>query len=447
MNQPPDGTPGNFAQQGQFPPQDQFGPQAQSAQPGPFAPPGQGGRPGQFPPQDQFGPQAQFAQPGPFAPPGQGGQPGQFPPQDQFPPQGQFPPQDQFGPPGQVAAPGQYGPPGHPPQGGAYWGGPPSRPSRTKMWTIIGVVAAVVVGGGIAAGVLLSGSGGGGAGPDKVLSSYLTALSAGDAATALKAGPPPASMTFLTNDVLAKQQAKAKISNIKIGTVEHGKDEQGKDAARVAATYTFGSKNVDEEFYLSKATGKWLMESTTVEFDASHEQDIPDLTLFGQKVSGSKVDVFPGPLVFGSSDPDLTVTDKTPDDFATYPSDLSIPLLDAGLSPAGRKKVISAVGAKLTACAKVKVTEPAQCPQKVFDFEAVDGTATWRITSNVSQALQTDFGEGLTLRVTGEVKWAVTYRARDFDNKVSTRHDTDETYISAEVDLSKSPPACTLSGY
>ena len=471
MNEPPESPPGHFVPQGQFPP-----PEAPPAQgplpqgpplgqaPGQFPPPHgapaqfvppQGGFPAQGPPQDQFLPP--HGAPAQFVPP-QGGFPAQGPPQDQFVPQflpppgdfsphgpfpGQFAPQGppEFLPQDQFPPQGEY-PPAYPQPGGPMWGAPPPRRSRAKMWTIVGVVAALVVGGGVTAGVLIVGSGDSGAGPDKVVSAYLNALANGDAAGALKAGPPPGSTTFLTNEILAKQQAKAKITNIKVGQVEKQENE-----ARVPVAYQFGSKNVDDDFFLRKTTGKWQLETTATGFDVSEVHDIPGLTLFGKPVQGKKIFVFPGPLEFGSSNPDLTVTDKSSDDFATTPTDSVSPFLDTGLSPAGRKKVVSAVGAKLIVCARVKTTEPAQCPQKVFDFEAVPGTATWRLASNVSRVLQANLENGLTVQVTGEMNWSVSYKAKDFDNKISVRHDTDETYISAQVDLSKSPPTCTLSGY
>jgi hypothetical protein len=429
MTQPPEGAPGQVPPPAPYPPAEQ--PQ----------PPGQVPPPGAFPPQEQFPPQ------GPFPPQGQ------FPPQGPFRPQEQLAPQGQFPPPGPEAyppaqQPGGYGPPGgylppggYVPPGGPGWGGAAPRRSRAKMWTIIGVVAVLVVGGGVTGGILLLGSGGS-TGPDKVVESYLTALSTGDAATALKAGPPPASTTFLTNEVLAAQQAKAKISNIKVGKVEQHENE-----ALVPAAYAFGSKVHDQDFYLRKTTGKWQLEATTVELDLSNVDNVPDPTLFGKPVPDGKVSVFPGPLVFGSRNPDITVTDQSSDGFATSPSDAAFPLLETSLSATGQKKVITAVTAALTACTKVKTTEPATCPQKVFDFEAVPGTATWTITSNIAQELKVRIDSGLKVDVSGEIAWAVTYQARDFENRLSTQHDTDHSYITAQVDLSTSPVKATLSGY
>jgi hypothetical protein len=305
------------------------------------------------------------------------------------------------------------------------------------------VVAALVVGGGVTAGVLLA-SGSSGAEPDKVALSYLTALSKGDAATALKAGPAPASTTFLTNEILAKQQAKAKIGNIKTGKVETRDDQ-----ARVPVTYTFGIKEVDDYLYLRKSGGKWLMAATVNEVDGSDVNDIPGLTLFGKPVPNGKFEVFPGPLEFGSGNANIAVDDQDAADFSDMPGNSSSPVLDATLSPAGKQKAIAAVTAKLSACAKVKSTEPTTCPQKIYDFEAVNGTATWKITSNLAQALKPDLdtsGGQLSVHVSGEIDWSVTYRAKDFDNKATTRHDTDSSYIDADVDLSKSPPTCTLNG-
>jgi hypothetical protein len=308
------------------------------------------------------------------------------------------------------------------------------------MWVVIGVVAALVAGGGVAAGLLLTG-GNSSAGPDKAVKDYLTALADGHAAEALKFGPKPASTTFLTDDILAKQQSEAKITNVETHTLEI-KD----DHARVGVSYKFGSKSQDVEADISKVKGKWQV-PTTVDIDMSDERSIPGLTLFGKPLTEDKIYVFPGPLDFATTNTEITLKNESKDDYETTPGEGTSPDLTAALSDAGKKKAATALTAALQKCVKSKELEPDGCPQEVFDFEFVAHTATWKITSDLSSLnMESDQDSPLQVRVDDEVEWSVTYKAKDFDNKVTTEQDTTTSFVNATVDLSKNPPAVSLAG-
>ncbi|HEY7047335.1 MAG TPA: hypothetical protein VH373_08950 [Jatrophihabitantaceae bacterium] len=68
---------------------------------------------------------------------------------------------------------------------------------------------------------------------------YLTALARGDAAAALRAGPRPASTTFLTDEVLREQQGLAKLTDIAIGNAAQDPDDNTRTL--VDARVTWGS--------------------------------------------------------------------------------------------------------------------------------------------------------------------------------------------------------------
>lgn len=302
---------------------------------------------------------------------------------------------------------------------------------------MVGVVAVLVAGGGVAAGLLLTG-GKSSAGPDATVKDYLTALAEGRAVDALKYGPKPASTTFLTDDVLTKQQAKAKITDIEVRTIEVNDDH-----ARVGVKYKFGAKPQDVEANISKVKGEWQV-PTTVEMDVSDDRKIPGLTLFGKPVTDDKIYTFPGPLDFATNNPDITLKNEDADDYETTPGEASAPILDIDLNAAGKKAAADALTASLQKCVKSKELQPAGCPQEVFDFEAVAHTAAWKLTTDLTglnYEANDDEDRPLLIHVDDELDWDVTYQSKDFENHVTTEHDSTTSFLNATIDLAKNPPA------
>jgi hypothetical protein len=313
----------------------------------------------------------------------------------------------------------------------------PSR--RAVVITIVTVVA--LVGGGITTAVVAT-SGPDAPGPDSVVQGYLTALSDGDAAGALKLGPKPPSRTFLTHDILVKQQAVSKIRNVKLGDV----DVFGDDAS-VPVTYMFGSKSVDTDFSLRKTSGHWKLTATVVSVDVGDISSLPELTLYGKPVTRSTIDVFPGPLQFASGDPDFGITNDQADDFATDPDDYSYVSLEASLSASGKKRVETAIRTKLTACSKVKTLEPSDCPQSDYPYgDVVPGSVVWKLTGDMHDVdYEIDYETPTLVDVSGETDWSVTYRYKDWDDTVATSHDEAVGYIDGTVDLTQPTAVLTLS--
>lgn len=340
---------------------------------------------------------------------------------------------------GQAADVGQWRVMNHPSPAtvGSYGtaAGPARR--RTRLWLLLGAVA-VLVGGGVVAVILVATGSGRSTGPGDVVSGYFAALAEGDATAALRAGPPPASTTFLTDDILAQQQAKARLGHVRITEVH----QQG-DAANVHVAYTFGSQHEDDDaFTLHQVDGRWLMRTTVVEIDRSWLHAVQKPTMFGRALPSEPIDVFPGPLVFGTASPQLALTYDNPDAFATSPNDTDAPSLSVVLTPAATRQTIGAVAAKLAACSRSKDLEPTGgCPQQTSAYGAYPGTATWKMKpTNLADALTLVLNGNVQVVVTGDVYFTVTYKQKDIDGHVGYTHDNVDAFVAGSVDLTKTPP-------
>ncbi len=344
-----------------------------------------------------------------------------------------------YSPDPNFAAPGGYPAPGAYPMAG----GPPPKKSRKLLLIIALIVAVVVVAGVVVAVVAIAG--GSSAKPSATVSKYLDDLASGDASGALAQGAAAPSTTFLTDDILKQQQAKAKISGVKIVSTETRGNE-----SEVHATYQFGSRSADETFDLSKSGGKWKLTESTYPIDVSDLTDIPQVTLFGKPIANlSKVYVFPGPVLWGTADKYYTVTDKNADKYALSPYDSSdgFSELNADLSSVGKTAVQNAVTAFLTKCAQSKQLSPDSCPQQEFGDgddtgEPVDGTVTWTAPTDLS-GLQYSSGSDVNkIDVEGTTVWQDTYQSKSFaDDSVSTITDSsNKTQDFGTVDLSQNPP-------
>ncbi|MHA3701642.1 Rv0361 family membrane protein [Jatrophihabitans sp. YIM 134969] len=385
------------------------------------------------------------AQPGLGDQPGYGGQPSYS---DQSVPYGAGPQQtnydaptagyDQQGsftppPPGPAGGYGAYGPPA----GTGPYGSPPPKKKRTGL--VIGLIAGgLVVVIALVIGLVAILAGGGGK-PSETVQAYLQALSDGDAAKALEQGEKPPDTTFATSDALKAQQEIAKITDIDVS-----EGYSGSRSARVSATYKFGDKQADESFTLTKIGGKWKLDDVVYPIDLTGLDDVPGLTLMGIDAGDkNKAYVFPGPLVWGSSNEYLSVTESEPDDFTLSPADgsFSFSTLETGLSDAGEKAVAEAVTTFIDDCAKEKSLTPEGCPQREYDYEAVDGTATWKAPGDLS-ALEYRTSSPVTeVYVSGTLTWSVSYTAEDYDGKRTTKTANNvDGSLYGTVDLTQDPP-------
>jgi hypothetical protein len=234
---------------------------------GPFAPDDQQTRWAGEPQADPYG-----------ASSGQYGRGGQYGPDDRYGPGGQYGPDDRYGPDD------QYGP------GDQYGTGPmqPSPPSnnKTKILIIIGAAALAVLLIAIIAVVVAtrdnsSADPQGGQGsqqtkpsqsgapqqalrPSDAVAAYLQALATGDATTALSyAADPAPTGRLLTNEVLAKSQKRAPLTDIDVPVVED------QNAKSVSARYKLGKADVSDSFDVVKAGDIWKISRAVKDLDIS----------------------------------------------------------------------------------------------------------------------------------------------------------------------------------
>lgn len=394
-----------------------------------------GGNPQQ--PAPPFGQYSQAAPP-PYGQPGQFGQPNQF---------GQ-PAQQPQGPGSPNQSGGNFQNWGQPPQpptgapGGQPPNGRPQQPMPNKKAMLIAgaIIAVIVVAGGAIFGIIKLTTGGASSGdkPEAVVSTYLHALADGDAQKALDQGAKPPTADFVTDDILKKQQKIAKITDIQV-------DDSNSSAIGtgfIHATYKFGDRTADVKFNVSKSGDKWKIDHTTDDVDTGY-LNVPKPTLFGKAIGKrSKIYVFPGPLQWGSENPNFDVTSKRSDDFPMGGLDdsfTSVSQLDASLNDKGKVAAESAVKAKLDECAAQTNAHPAGCPQQVYGG-AKDGTVHWTAPADLSRLEYSYYGSGdqkESVDVSGLLTWKVTYQ----DEDGATRTDDDDMEsTSGKVDLSTPTP-------
>ena len=332
-------------------------------------------------------------QPDPY---GQGGQGGQPPGQPGPPPSygyGQPPTQ----PPGQSEyafgpfspQPGPSGaPPGYVPGPAPEPGGPPR---RGKGLIILGVLALVLILIGVTAAVLVfnrpiaqpqpqpqptqsqaptqtssaptatdptTGAPPAGTLASDAVSGYLSALAAGDAATALSFSAEPVDAgPYMTNAVLAASIKRTPLTAIEVPEVT---DQQ---ASTVSASYRLGRTSVTASYDVVKVAGAWKLAAVkkTLDLGLVRSPSIP-MKINGVLVTSDFVDLLPGSYAFTTASPNLTygsknlVVIKDPNDYANVLS------LRIGLSPAGRKAVVALARRSYDGCLRARVTRPRHCP-------------------------------------------------------------------------------------
>uniref|UniRef100_UPI003D93B623 hypothetical protein n=1 Tax=Gordonia sp. B7-2 TaxID=3420932 RepID=UPI003D93B623 len=385
-----------------------------------------GGYGGGFQPIDGgYGPSGVPGQPQPGYP--NAGPTQQYPTAPQYPAGQQYAATATHG----VAGPG-FGPPAGPP--------PPPKSNKKMLGLIIGGVAAlVVVVLVVVTLVLVLGGGEDKAGSAKeAVSTYLHALADGDAEKALSVVKTPPTTTLLTNEVLKRQQDIAKITDIKVFDSNGG---------LVKATYKFGTKNADVDILVSKSGGEWQLTNGALEINTTYLR-IPQPTLFGVDVSNdSKVYVFPGPLVWGSKNQYIAVSNPASGDFPLGPEgyvSISSTEVKATLSESGKTAVSNAVNTYLTNCAgsrqmDASIDKPG-CEQESYS-SAKPGTVRWTKPTDLSRLdASLGYDNDLKVRVSGIVEWGLTY-VPTYDD--APRNTTSSDYMSGKVDLTQNPPTYT----
>ena len=383
----PPPSPQYPGQQGPYPGQQPPYPGQQSTGPAPGQQP--------YPGAPAYGPQAQPGQqpyPGQQAYPGQPYGPGQpYPGQQQYAAQPGTPPYGQ-NQPGSGQPPGGY--PGQPPYGGA----PAPRKSRAPLFIALGAGVLVIaliavyalnqgrnpVGGTVPTLAPTGGTGTVAPAPQTAdaataVQNYLTAVSSGDATTALSyAATPPADTALLTGEMLAAALAAAPITGIVV-TPGGGTDHQS-----VQADYQIGDEPASTTFEVSNVGGTWLLDDVAFELpldlDAAYGLD---LTINGLPLESSAPVVFPGQYTVRTASKWYQASGGTVmvDGNAglTAPDALSLKLSSSGVAA-----IRKAAQAKLNACLQKRSLSPAGCGFGVFlpgNNKVRASTIRWQVIS------------------------------------------------------------------
>jgi hypothetical protein len=356
--------------------------------------------------------------------------PGGQPPGQQPPVYGAYPPGPPVTPPVTVA---QYGP----------QPGPGGRNRKPLIITLSVVAAVVVVAIVVAAIVTFSGSGGSGSAGDAV-KGYLDALSRGDAEAALSySTDQPASKDLLSDEILKRQIARWPITDVKI------LDDNSPHSfgfAQVHVVAKFGGNTSDVTMSVKKNGKDWKLDHAAIKLDSINagvgEDALKTVTFFGKTVTGSPAYIFPGWVDIASSNPNLAVKPKKPYllDALAFTGSTYLNDLDFSLSDSGQSATMSAISAALADCAKSNQLSPPDCPQRAYDPDLVDGTATWG-TPDISGIKVTLFDPyHLEVLFSGQTTFVLVAHTRSGGSKSGPV----TAFISGKADVRQSPPAVSL---
>ncbi len=325
-------------------------------------------------------------------------------------------------------------------------GGGPQGPKQKnkRLFLLLGIgggVLVVIIALVVTLIVVFTGDSGPGGSPKAAVQTYLDGLSNGDAKKVLSVVRTPPSDNLLTDEVLKKQQASAKITDINVREPSTSLSTM----ATVKATYKFGDRNADIDFMLKKSDGKWTVDNGTIPIDVDDTR-VPQLTAFGIDVSkDSKVYVFPGPVQWGSANPNFSVKADNSSDFPLGPTYASYNSLKVELSDQGTKAVATALDAYFTNCAGSTQADASKdkpgCSQSLYQ-SVVPGSVRWTKPTDINELrLSPDYETPTSVKVYGSVEWPATYMS----TSSGPGSDTDNDFLSGTVDLAAAQPTFTSS--
>jgi hypothetical protein len=215
--------------------------------------------------------------------------------------------------------------------------------------------------------------------PSDAVSAYLQALAAGDAVAALSyAADPVPTGVLLTNEVLAKSQNRAALTEIQVPVVED------QNATSVSATYTLGSSAVSESFDVVKVADAWKISRAVKDLDLSFIVDgsVP-VKINGVKVDQRSVSVLPGSYAFTTGLPYIGYGSKNVVLVKSPYVEADTSRIQSQLTNSGEKAVISATEKSFNKCLKAHSLTPKNCPMKLDSkYSYTKNTITWRQTGS-----------------------------------------------------------------
>ncbi len=339
----------------------------------------------------------------------------------------------------QFGAPAQ--PPGSQPGIAPAWGAAPGAPRKSRKGLYIGLaIGAGVLVIALIAGLIFAFSGGDSGSPEATVKTYLNALASGDAKKALSVSVTPPSDKLLTDEILKKQRESAPITDVVVR-----KPDSSVGYATVSATYKHGDKNVDEDIRVRKSGSNWKVQNGALSIQFSSVSKAPGLSVFGVDVSNdTKIYVFPGPLSWGSSNPNISVADSKKE-FPLGPEDSFYPTLESSLSDKGKQVVNTAIDTYLTNCAtstqaKASTDRPG-CGQNTYS-SVVPGSVRWTKPTDLS-ALTTrfDYDDSNKVKISGSITWGLNYTS----TYSGAQTGTDLEFLTGTVDLTATTPTFTPS--
>ncbi|RPA57812.1 hypothetical protein EF294_17185 [Gordonia oryzae] len=264
--------------------------------------------------------------------------------------------------------------------------------------------------------------------PAETVSAFLRAVADADSAAALALMTEPPSREFLTSDALARAHAVAAITDVSLRELGSGESTSGSTtpvAPRTPGSRTpAGSVDVGAEFrigghpvrttYRTVRDGRrWLVDDGLAAVDLA-PSTIPGLSLQGRPVAGiGTAYVFPGRLVWGSSNRYLAVTDSTDVTGGAVAPTTADPGVTLG--DAGNAAVDSALHAYLDRCASSAQadasTDRPGCTQRLYRSAEVS-SVRWRAPSSLHDLVrELDSATLTSVSVFGGVTWQAHYTA------------------------------------
>jgi hypothetical protein len=215
--------------------------------------------------------------------------------------------------------------------------------------------------------------------PSDAVTAYLHALAAGDAVAALSyAADPAPTGPLLTNEVLAKSQKRAALTEIHVPVVED------QNATAVSATYTLGNSAVSESFDVVKVADSWKLSRAVKDLDIGFivDESVP-VKINGVKVNKDSVAVLPGSYAFTTGLPYVGYGTKNVVLVKSPYVEADTYRIQSQLTKSGEKAVISATKKSYDKCLKADSINPKNCPMKFEpDYHYTKGTVTWRQAGN-----------------------------------------------------------------
>jgi len=298
-----------------------------------------------------------------------------------------------------------------------------------------------------------TGEGVAGIGGDTALSAkdtvqqYLQALADGNADKALSFGSSqPASSDLLTDDILAKQNAKMPITNIRI--LDEDTTTESIGMSRVHVAVNFGSVVDDVEIPLKKdGDGKWKLQNAAIKLDPPPGGDsikaYDTVTVFSRSFNKGSLYVFPGYLDVGSTNQYFEVTSKPVllaglAAYSTSYLDVKIKLNDGG-----RQAVTDELAGAFANCQRSGQLSPPDCPAKLSAYDsadAINGTASWG-KADLSGVTIGDLSPyDMTVSLNGKATMTLSYQTTDG----GTQRGTVSAYVGGDADMTTTPPTLNL---